>query len=204
MAISYIDCFKNARRPKFFYRTLKSENKDKDLQISPWESSRTFLEDNNTVYSDADKRSWNMLAIMRYQQMSTVTWSLCRPVTRPDDPAIVTWFVGVCILQYPILLWNSSIGLSDMAALKSISHCTVPHVSVVGLSHAAIQWCEVICVVFINTAIDILLQEMFVQELTREAYTYTMQGKRKTLQPRDLGTHFLLLLHCRVVLYGLQ
>jgi len=28
---------------------------------------------------------------------------------------------------------------------------------------------------------------MFVQELTKEAYTYTMQGKRKTLQPRDLG-----------------
>ena len=28
---------------------------------------------------------------------------------------------------------------------------------------------------------------MFVHELTKEAYNYTMQSKRKTLQPRDLG-----------------
>jgi len=35
---------------------------------------------------------------------------------------------------------------------------------------------------------------MFVQELTKEAYTYTMQSKRKTLQPRDLGTLIFLVL----------
>jgi len=34
-AISYTDCFKNARSPQKFSRTLKSEDKDKDLQISP-------------------------------------------------------------------------------------------------------------------------------------------------------------------------
>jgi len=36
---------------------------------------------------------------------------------------------------------------------------------------------------------------MFVQELTKEAYTYTMQSKRKTLQPRDLGIHIFKMLH---------
>ena len=28
---------------------------------------------------------------------------------------------------------------------------------------------------------------MFVQDLTKEAYNYTMRSKRKTLQPRDIG-----------------
>jgi len=50
MTISYIDCFKNADSPRKFSMSLKSEDKDKDLQISPRWCSRTstFLEDNNT------------------------------------------------------------------------------------------------------------------------------------------------------------
>ena len=34
---------------------------------------------------------------------------------------------------------------------------------------------------------------MFVQELTKEAYAFTVQSKRKTLQPRDLGTRIISL-----------
>jgi len=41
---------------------------------------------------------------------------------------------------------------------------------------------------------------MFVQELTKEAYNYTMQSKRKTLQPRDLGM-FMSLQCCIPSLY---
>jgi hypothetical protein len=37
----------------------------------------------------------------------------------------------------------------------------------------------------------VVFQEMFIQELAKEAYNFTMQGKRKTLQHRDLGNILL-------------
>ena len=37
------------------------------------------------------------------------------------------------------------------------------------------------------------LQELFVQELAKESYTYTVQGKRKTVQRKDMGNWFLML-----------
>ena len=32
-----------------------------------------------------------------------------------------------------------------------------------------------------------ILQELFIQDITREAYSYTKDNKRKTMQKKDLG-----------------